>query len=545
MKGDFRQSMKWLHTWVGLVVGWVLVFMFITGTSGYFKKEITRWMEPERPLASTHLDKGELLAMSQRYLAQHATDAKRWQIQLPNSRDGNLTLKWRKPPKKGERRGKRITKIINTDTGLATENIRATGGGSALYSLHYRLHYMPRIVAYWIVGFCTMLMLIAVITGVIFYKKIFSDFFTYRAKKGLIGWLDIHSVLSVIAIPFHFMITYSGLLFFLATYMALSFNLSLNSDQQDEYYDQVFPNNIAHEKSNVLGRLAPLSDMYIVSKQHWKKDTLTNVTVNFPMDSNSRVKFSRWETDITYNPEDQLVFAGVSGKIIEIPTRKVTVPGQINDGFISLHEGKFATPIVRGLYLFVGLLGAGMVASGLILWTTKRKPKQLKKTKGPDFGYRLVEQLNIGTIVGLPIAIALYFWANRLLPVGMENRAAWEINCLFISWAVLLIYPAFRPAITAWYEQLKISAFVFCFIPLLNFITTDKHLGITLPRSDWNLAGFDLTMLAIGLAFSFAAYKVKKHVIVKALKPNGDTYKTDENLAIAGFSSSTAKKESN
>ena len=48
----FRQSMKWLHTWVGLMVGWVLFFMFITGTAGYFDDEITRWMEPERPLVA-------------------------------------------------------------------------------------------------------------------------------------------------------------------------------------------------------------------------------------------------------------------------------------------------------------------------------------------------------------------------------------------------------------------------------------------------------------------------------------------------------------
>ncbi|MFT7431771.1 MAG: hypothetical protein ACI971_002240, partial [Colwellia sp.] len=163
-----------------------------------------------------------------------------------------------------------------------------------------------------------------------------------------------------------------------------------------------------------------------------------------------------------------------------------------------------------------GLLGSGMVASGLILWTTKRKPKQVKKANGPDFGYRLVEQLNIGTIVGFPIAVAVYFWANRLLPISIENRGEWEMHCLFISWALLLIYPAFRPAINAWYEQLNLSAFMFCFIPLLNFITTDKHLGVTLPQGDWNLAGFDLTMLVIGLTFGFAAYKVKKHVTVQA-----------------------------
>jgi len=51
MKDFFRQSMAWLHTWVGLLLGWVLYFMFVTGTAGYLDTEIDRWMMPEAPVA--------------------------------------------------------------------------------------------------------------------------------------------------------------------------------------------------------------------------------------------------------------------------------------------------------------------------------------------------------------------------------------------------------------------------------------------------------------------------------------------------------------
>ncbi len=53
---------------------------------------------------------------------------------------------------------------------------------------------------------------------------------------------------------------------------------------------------------------------------------------------------------------------------------------------------------------------------------------------------------------------------------------------------------------------------------MLNYITTDKHLGISLPLRDWNYAGFDLVMLVIGVAFAFTAYKVKKHIPVEQKK---------------------------
>ena len=46
MKDRFRQSMAWLHTWLGLLFGWVLYFIFVTGTAGYLDTEIDRWMRP-------------------------------------------------------------------------------------------------------------------------------------------------------------------------------------------------------------------------------------------------------------------------------------------------------------------------------------------------------------------------------------------------------------------------------------------------------------------------------------------------------------------
>src|SRR3546814_13473285 len=47
VKDSFRQSMAWLHTWTGLLMGWLLFAMFVTGTAAYFQEEITRWMKPE------------------------------------------------------------------------------------------------------------------------------------------------------------------------------------------------------------------------------------------------------------------------------------------------------------------------------------------------------------------------------------------------------------------------------------------------------------------------------------------------------------------
>jgi hypothetical protein len=43
----FRQSMSWVHTWTGLVMGWLLFAVYVTGALSYFRNEITVWMQPE------------------------------------------------------------------------------------------------------------------------------------------------------------------------------------------------------------------------------------------------------------------------------------------------------------------------------------------------------------------------------------------------------------------------------------------------------------------------------------------------------------------
>jgi hypothetical protein len=45
--------------------------------------------------------------------------------------------------------------------------------------------------------------------------------------------------------------------------------------------------------------------------------------------------------------------------------------------------------------------------------------------------------LNIGVIAGLPISMAGYLLANRLIPADAANRANAEVSTMFWLWVVL------------------------------------------------------------------------------------------------------------
>ena len=43
---NLRQAMTWLHTWFGLLLGFVLIVVFFFGSLSVFDREIDRWAVP-------------------------------------------------------------------------------------------------------------------------------------------------------------------------------------------------------------------------------------------------------------------------------------------------------------------------------------------------------------------------------------------------------------------------------------------------------------------------------------------------------------------
>jgi hypothetical protein len=178
---------------------------------------------------------------------------------------------------------------------------------------------------------------------------------------------------------------------------------------------------------------------------------------------------------------------------------------------LGLHEGLFAGPLVRWLYFLSGLLGTMMIGTGLVLWTVKRRAQyESRRGHTNPFGLELVERLNVGTITGVPIALATYFWANRLIPIDLPERAAWEMHALFITLAAIMVYCAWRSVKRAWIDLFHLCGALYLLLPVINALTTERHLGVTLPQGDWVLAGFDLTMLALGAAFTAMGYALSQ-----------------------------------
>ncbi|AZY48698.1 peptidase [Bordetella avium] len=500
-----RQAMSWLHTWSGLIFGWLLFAMFLTGTLAFFRPEITRWMQPE--IHTQAVPSAQAVEVAERYLREHAPDAARWSISVPTDREPWISVSYPVPnPPPGQRGVKRVRLDPVSGQAIAA---RQTRGGDFFYRFHFELE-MGFPWGRWLASIAGMFMLVAIISGVITHKKIFTDFFTFRPRKGgQRAWMDGHNALSVLGLPFHLMITFSGLVLFMA--MLMPAGILAAYDNQRAYFDDLFPASAVMPAQKKAAPLTPLAPLVEQAQTLWPGGQVGRLTVHHPGDAGATVTVTRSTADgVSYGRvAPSASFDGVTGEMRgarEAESAAMTTAGTI----MGLHLGLFAQPLLRWFYFLVSLAGTAMVGTGLVLWVAKRRQK-LPAGRGDTFSLRVIDALNAGTIAGVFLGVAVVFLANRLLPLDLPERQFWESRSFFIVWGLSLLYAFARPR-TKWRDLMSLAALAFLLVPVVNALTTQRHLGVSLLEGDWVMAGFDLTCLAAGLLLGWIGMRKRKAV---------------------------------
>ena len=502
-----RQSMSDLHTWAGLLLGWILYAMFLTGTVAYFKDELSQWMRPE---LAYQLEVPDPAVVAQRIadeLDNIAPGSPQWSIRLPDARNNSAYTFWRTATRGA---GQRTFGEANFDPATGQKvTARDTLGGDFFYRFHFQFHYMPVVWGRWIAGAAAMFMLVAIISGVITHKKIFTDFFTFRWGKGQRSWLDAHNALSVFGLPFHFMITYTGLVTLMALYMPWGEQAAFKTQAERQQLTAELSAFIQPGRpSGQPAPLASIEEMVRQAQDRWGCDNVGRVTATHPGDAAARVAVTRGEAGRVSMSPQYMEFEGATGRLVGI--REGVGPAAETRGVLyALHLGRFSDTATRWMYFLVSFMGTAMVGTGLVMWTVKRRNK-LPNPDHPYFGFRVVERLNIASIAGLSIAMTAFLWANRMLPSTMAGRAQWEIHVFFMVWALALIHAVLRPARKGWIEQLWFAAALLALLPMLNALTTERPLWRSLVVGDWIFVGIDLFCLAIGVLHAVLAIRAAR-----------------------------------
>ncbi len=493
MGTGFRASMDWLHTWGGVVLGGLLFAIFWMGTLSVFDREIDRWMAPMTRFAATDAA-FSVEALRPSYEAAVAAKASTWFAIMPTEREPAVQVI--------SREGSRsVLRLIDPATSAALPDPGTWAGTRFLYPFHYMLHIR---LGYWIVGVAAMAMLALCVSGVVIHRKIFADFFTFRAdRKPRRLVLDLHNVTGVLGLPFHFVITLSGLIIFYGVYFP--------GTAEFAYKDA--PRAFAREAYGLYerprlgkpGELASLDAMAAEARRLWDGETPRYLFIRNPGDAASILQVARAGAHRVTGSNDIAYFDAATGTLLH--QRGEPTPVLAAQRFIAgLHLIQFRHWTLRWVYFGLGLTGCVVIATGYLFWMESRK-KRDERLK--PRGVRLVAGLTVGSVTGIVIATLAFFVANRLLPLGTvflgEDRAALEIWTFYLVWLATFAHAWLRPG-RAWIEQCGAIAALALAAVLLNWLTTGDHIVRSLgSRHLWSIAGMDLLLLAGAATATLAA----------------------------------------
>ena len=504
-KLTWRQSSSWLHTWLGLFFGWVLFMVFVTGTLSVFRSELTSWLQPE-VLQVAPADDLTSMRNSVEFL-EHQGGASQWQITLP-ARHPSVELRWFKQGEKPSKRGgERAT--LDPQSGDAVD-AQPTRFIDFLYRMHFELYSLPKRGARWFIGIATAAMFIALISGVVIHRRIFSDFFTFRPRKGQRSWLDFHNAVSVLALPFHLMITFSGLL--LLMYLLIPWGIQAAFDGDVQQYIAagggrggghavvqplaVPPDVIA--SSNSSG--AQLTALMQYAQQRWSSG-VGSIRVADPTGQPSYTLTQRGAGSIVNRGQSESLRFDTKKQSLTLSSiDSISTTRAIYNVLSAWHLMRFAEPLQRWMYFIGGVAGSLMVASGLLLWSKRREQRYAKETLPQNL--RWVSLLNVTAIMGLFVAFILVCWAKRVF-VGTEIAGIHaEVPLFFYSWASFFVYAYLRHWVwyapkKVWRESLVFCALAYAGLALVDMITLLPHISL-------DTLGAHILLSADGVLFAMA-----------------------------------------
>lgn len=541
---NFRQAMAWLHTWMGLVLGFVLMVCFFFGSLAVFDREIDRWAIPQTRFEPQPMPSFDRMLLP--ILRQVQPDEKDYAAHMPQLHDpakGPMTPRLELPADEYWAYTTHRDPVLTMGVGFAVPLARHPAdhnhihgdvtidprsgalvpddalkiGSRWFYPLHYSLNWTWKDIGYWIVGLAGFSMLVALVTGVIMHRKLLREFFTFRPwKRTQRSVLDLHNLTGVVALPFHFFFAFTGLVIFASYfYFPVSHTLLKPLHQRHEVME-ARATGLPHERSGVAAPLASVDAMVLEAKRRWAARDMAGevgyLVVRHVGDANSYVSLYRAGSDRVALVGEGIHFKASTGEVLrEDPPRPVV--SEIHEFLAGLHLQHFEHWLLRWLYVMGGLLGCVCIATGFIFFVEKRKAQH---AKAGGQGSRVVDALAVTAVTGMVIAAIGMLVVNRVLPADMAGKGDWEKLAFWGIWGLAMGHAFLRSGPVAqarrnpaWREQCWAIAGLAVAAVALNALTTGDHLVKTVfTDTYWPVAGVDLSLLASAGIALWAARKL-------------------------------------
>ncbi|MFM2346421.1 MAG: hypothetical protein RL654_1174 [Pseudomonadota bacterium] len=544
---NFRQSMAWLHTWFGLVIGFMLIVVFFFGSLSVFDREIDRWALPDTRFAPQPMPSfDQVLLPALRKIEPDEADYAAHMPALHDPARGPMTPRlalpadeywaytthrdpvlrmgvgFRVPQPKDAEGHNHIhgDATIDPRSGALVRADQLKIGSEWFYPMHYSLNWTWKNLGIFLVGLAAVVMMAALVSGVIIHRRILRELFTFRpAKQTQRAALDLHNLSGVVALPFHFFFAFTGAVIFAAVYFLPVSQFQLKDLHDRHELIEARETGLPHQRAGVAAPLASVDAMMAEARRRWAARDMAGqvgfLQIHHVGDANGYVSVYRAGSDRVALVGEGIHFKASTGEVLrEDPPRGVVA--EIHQFLTGLHLQHFEHWLLRWLYVLGGLLGCVCLATGFLFFVEKRKRQHARSGSA---GSRIVDALAVTTVTGMVIAAVGMLATNRALPADLPGKGDWEKLAFWSFWALAMAHAFLRSSPVAqarinpaWREQCGALAGLSGAAVALNALTTGDHLVKTVFTGPyWPVAGVDLSLLATAGMALWAARKLALH----------------------------------
>lgn len=483
-----------VHTWVGIATGLVLFVMFFTGVVALFHEPIAAWEEP----AHHHEAAGSLDIWMQELVALAPDDAKRVAVGMPQPAEG-----MRSPVGFVESAPGVFEEYVRTDG--AWRPVR-TGAGEFLYHLHFLYHAS----APWLMnlaGIVSIALLLAVFTGLVIHlRDLVPQLRRFRPRMPRqVMWSDLHKVTAVIGIPFQVVMTYTGAIIVLGTFIIGAVGVSLYRGDVQALREAGYGEPLPPPPEVPVEVASPPPSQWVRAAERALPELEPHyVDVTAYGTSAARVRIGG---SVPREPGFFYVWLdGAETQVLQVRRPGALPPTETATRWLfALHFSQIGGLGMQLVYAILGLFGCAALLSGNALWIER------KRKAGMGRGVRWLSRLTTGIGVGTPVAAGAILLSSQWLP-SFDARIAVEELIFFVALLASCGW-SFRAedAGEVWWRGLTLAALLFALLPVAQATAGGVGLLSSSPQR--------IPMLVdVGFLLAAASLQVASHWLRRAAR---------------------------
>ena len=396
----FVQRLKHLHLLLGLLTGWLLLFIIFSGSLSFYRAELDNIqlfkLAPLPEFTITSAASANSAAVAQAFLTKQAPVATQWYIELPQPRKPYLTVHWLQSElvgqgPGGQRKSQLYQQLLDAQTGSALTEARPIQFGATdhqpggwFFQMHYNFMHLFGPISRSLVAYLALLWLLLSVVGLLSLHGRWRTLWQIRPSMPNAATTRTlrHNQLAVLTLPFALLFASSGWL----TQMFSDNNApqhKLYPDNPYQFYAELFPQvqPFAGARSNEPAPLPDLAASVIIAEQQLA-GPVGKISLTLPGTAQSTLLLSASAAAQVSNHLPHVLFRfDASGwqQVLPDPAPGVATAAagvstiaQIRSIWYGLHQSLYAGAWLRfGLFLS-GILCCWMIWLGLRSWLQRQ-----------------------------------------------------------------------------------------------------------------------------------------------------------------------------